>query len=375
VNVHGTDPSDLDSDDDGLSDGAELNEHGTSPVDPDCDDDGSSDGLEIFAGSDPNDPSDFPEPGTRIPMFYKGSLELHMRGTRYCYWFCVTNYLRRPLGGPLVRSGTANATLDVAGSFFSFTLPGGGLHVQTASISGTLPPVQHTTVSVQVRTHPNASFANDSGFFYPGGGPGSHYFYDYDMNAKAWSAYWRITPGTNQFGGTMRLLGAIAEARSLRVYDTGTVDFYAHAADPFSALGGRCTATTGCPSPPISQASRTVQYYTSLKNLYTTASVRSWGYAWTTGTVHIRAYDNAYLDTALTRNGYDYRTPLGQGTIQLVSPRVAYWDFANLPLDRMTGAIAILNIEIRFVPEPAAALLLAVGAGALVLLRRVSTRG
>ena len=45
----------LDSDDDGLSDGSELN-MGTDPFDPDSDGDGVLDGAEVFCGADPLDP-------------------------------------------------------------------------------------------------------------------------------------------------------------------------------------------------------------------------------------------------------------------------------------------------------------------------------
>lgn len=47
VNTYDTDPLDADSDDDGLSDGAEVNTHGTDPLDPDSDDDGLTDGAEV----------------------------------------------------------------------------------------------------------------------------------------------------------------------------------------------------------------------------------------------------------------------------------------------------------------------------------------
>lgn len=43
----GTDPNDPDSDDDGLSDGDEVDIHGTDPLDPDTDDDGLGDGAEV----------------------------------------------------------------------------------------------------------------------------------------------------------------------------------------------------------------------------------------------------------------------------------------------------------------------------------------
>jgi len=83
VNVHGTDPGDADTDDDGMPDGWEiangldplnddsggdpdsdgltnLQEHqlGTDPNDDDTDDDGLTDGVEVAVGLDPTDPLD-----------------------------------------------------------------------------------------------------------------------------------------------------------------------------------------------------------------------------------------------------------------------------------------------------------------------------
>lgn len=51
--ILGTDPSNPNSDDDGLSDGDEVNTYGTDPLDSDSDNDGLSDGKEVEAGSDP----------------------------------------------------------------------------------------------------------------------------------------------------------------------------------------------------------------------------------------------------------------------------------------------------------------------------------
>jgi Zn-dependent metalloprotease len=57
VHVHGTDPTDSDTDDDGLSDGDEVDVHGTDPLDPDTDGDELSDGEEVDVhGTDPLDP-------------------------------------------------------------------------------------------------------------------------------------------------------------------------------------------------------------------------------------------------------------------------------------------------------------------------------
>jgi hypothetical protein len=54
VNTYGTDPNDPDSDDDGLSDGDEVNTYGTDPTDPDSDSDGLPDGWEVDNGLNPN---------------------------------------------------------------------------------------------------------------------------------------------------------------------------------------------------------------------------------------------------------------------------------------------------------------------------------
>jgi len=54
VNQYGTNPTDADSDDDGLSDGAEVDTYGTDPVNADSDGDGLSDGAEVdLHGTDP----------------------------------------------------------------------------------------------------------------------------------------------------------------------------------------------------------------------------------------------------------------------------------------------------------------------------------
>ena len=52
--LRGTDADDSDSDDDGLSDGAEVFETGTSPTVADSDGDEASDGQEVDAGTNPN---------------------------------------------------------------------------------------------------------------------------------------------------------------------------------------------------------------------------------------------------------------------------------------------------------------------------------
>jgi hypothetical protein len=52
---------DTDSDGDGLSDWEEVNVYGTDPYDADTDGDGFTDGAEVLAGTDPLDPTSFPD--------------------------------------------------------------------------------------------------------------------------------------------------------------------------------------------------------------------------------------------------------------------------------------------------------------------------
>ena len=92
VNVHGTDPHDSDSDNDGLedgeetvegtmplepdtdgdtlTDGAEVNTHGTNPLNTDTDGDNFDDNVEIAANTSPTDPNEFPAVDPGAPLIY-----------------------------------------------------------------------------------------------------------------------------------------------------------------------------------------------------------------------------------------------------------------------------------------------------------------
>jgi len=54
--IHHTDPTDADSDDDGLLDGIEISKYKTDPNKYDTDGDGDSDGIEVEWGTDPLNP-------------------------------------------------------------------------------------------------------------------------------------------------------------------------------------------------------------------------------------------------------------------------------------------------------------------------------
>ena len=107
----------------------------------------------------------------------------------------------------------------------------------------------------------------------------------------------------------------------------------------------------------------------------TTAVVTAWGFPWTTGTVSITATAGPF-PKLFGRQGYDNRTSQGLGTIQLVAPQLARWNFPDRdpPWDRATGTIGILKLTF-FAPEPSRWLLLGAGLGFLMLVYRVTRRG
>jgi hypothetical protein len=113
----------------------------------------------------------------------------------------------------------------------------------------------------------------------------------------------------------------------------------------------------------------TGRFYNSARQAYITYKVLGSDTLWTTGQVGAFANTGAYF-TSEWRTGYDNRTPTGAaGNIQLVTPVLTHW--LSTTFDTHRAHIGMLTIQ---VPEPTAAVLLAVGAGALVLLRRVSRR-
>ena len=176
-----------------------------------------------------------------------------------------------------------------------------------------------------------------------------------------------ITAGTGQFGGTMRLLRSMG---AIRAHEYKQKTFVGAGLSSFKALGRQCSETA-CPVP-MGTVSTASLYYQTAMGKATTAAITAWGFPWTTGMVTITATDG-FFPTLFQRTGFDNRTPLGQGTVQLVAPQLVKWDFPgrDAPWDRHTGAIGIL--QIRFVPEPSGWMMVAAGLGLLGVLYRVRT--
>jgi probable HAF family extracellular repeat protein len=269
---------------------------------------------------------------------------------------CGTTTLQE--GAPL--TGSVSLIPGTAISPPSFTLPQSALG---ATVTGSLPqysPYQY------ISTHASNA-RNRSGFFRPGAGAGSLTFTI--PGTAGPGARVGIVRGANQFGGTMRLLGSLGAKRA-HLYRAKT--FAGTGYTSFPLLGGGCTGTV-CP-PVIGTVTTTQLQYKTGMGKATTAAITAWGFLWTTGAVTITATAGPF-PTLFRREGYDNRTPYGAGTIQLVTPQLAKWNFPDraAPWDRHAGAIGILKLTF-FVPEPSRWLLLAAGLGCLVALWRVRGR-
>ena len=166
----------------------------------------------------------------------------------------------------------------------------------------------------------------------------------------------------------MRLLRSMG---AVRAHEHQNKTYVGTGLSSFDALGGQCSGT-GCPVPAGSVATTTLLYQTAMGKA-TTAAITAWGFPWTTGMVTITATDG-FFPSLFQRTGFDNRTSMGLGTIQLVSPQLARWSFPDRdsPWDRHTGAIGILRLS---VPEPAGLLMLIAGVGFLAVLYRRHVRG
>jgi hypothetical protein len=184
---------------------------------------------------------------------------------------------------------------------------------------------------------------------------------------------WRIRAGANAFGGAMGLLGKY-----------GATGKYTDSDAPGAVLSG---VSSWAMVPPLGRLFKnTVHHYGPMGTTYwwnPYSKTAKWyspkGYSvvnavgtgtlWTTGQVGNFNKTGAYA-TSLWRTGFDNRTAGGKGVIQLVTPTLTHW--LSPGWNTHSAQTGILRIQ---VPEPGAVLLLAVGAGVLLVLHRASRRG
>lgn len=209
-----------------------------------------------------------------------------------------------------------------------------------------------------------ATLRNDAGSFFAGGGPGSFnvkYYQGKNPVAQA-----KVSAGPNRFGGVMRLLGQL----TTRVCyfrnggcSLGGADwrYDAVGAQPYTAGG----VVTG------GYIATAIEYYYHTNLMQTnTLFVSGSRFPWTTGTVSVTAKYRGPHPTVEVRKGYDNRTPLGKGTIQLVTPLLTRWLLPGFNYE--TGGVGVMRLQ--FVPEPGRLLLLVGGLATLGLLYRMRGR-
>jgi hypothetical protein len=171
-----------------------------------------------------------------------------------------------------------------------------------------------------------------------------------------------VTPGANNFGGTMRLLGttySFENYYSTWLADTNIVK-YTWLLDYHGATG----SVSGSNVIPA-YGSGTALYIAKNKHLTNITTAHATVLSWTTGTVTVTATGGP-LHTVLVRKGSDNRNATGAGDIQMVSPMLTRWVFSGATKAYYTGSIAQLNL--RVAPEPHEWMLLSAGISMLGLL-------
>jgi hypothetical protein len=259
---------------------------------------------------------------------------------------------KRQAGAPL--TGTGNASTMGTTTLRTFTLPRSAIAQSTSgSFSYYYPSIFRLTY---------ANLKNQTGSFFAGAGPGNFSLAFTSYGAKAGRVVNKAGP--NQFGGAMPLLGKLYSIRGYfsfglsvgrRTWLLYNLGRSAWTYGGFVTGGFTTTATN--------------MHYGTLTGAPYTTTVGVSAFPWTTGTVSVTA-TRGYFPTVLQRKGYDSRTSLGAGTIQMVTPMLTRWKSPGTQYEK--GAIGILRIV--FTPEPSGWLLLVAGLGVLVVLHRVTRR-
>jgi hypothetical protein len=264
-----------------------------------------------------------------------------------------TNAVRQA-GQPATGSGTLSLTATGTAPV-PFALPQSALGIAaTGSFRPRVTNKTQASAATYVFRGTSAAFVNGPGAFFAGGGPGNKVF---QYPGGAFQGGIQITAGPNRFGGAMGLLGQLGVTGDyIRSGQSGQWA-QTHSWNLAAALGGSGT----------DQA--TAMFQNTALASTETRTMMATGFGWTTGAVLATARVGAFT-TLVYRTGYDHRTAMGLGNIQLVTPMLTHWIDA-VPGDH-TAQIGILKLQ--FVPEPAAGLLLAAGAMTLTVIRRVARR-
>lgn len=239
-------------------------------------------------------------------------------------------------------------------------------------------------VGLVTRSMTSATFVNDAGSFFVGGGPAAYgTVTKTSMYSTQRSGTWRIYPGKNAFGGAMGLLGKIKTTRSGLTPYAGI--YGAHGSLPIIPAIGHPLfntiisynpgGTTYFQNPYATEFHRLRCGFGCAGNYYRVLGSAT---LWTTGRVQIRFQQSqpgpitTNPAATVSRTGYDNRTAGGLGRIQLVTPTLVHRsNFGPPPHKRHTAQIGVLTIQ---VPEPWSVALLITGLATLCGLYRLRRR-
>jgi hypothetical protein len=214
-----------------------------------------------------------------------------------------------------------------------------------------------------VYSYTYATLRNNAGTFFSMGGPGAFnikYYAGMAIDAQA-----VVKAGANQFGGVMRLLGQLTT--KVCYYRNGGCSLGGNNWR-YDAVGTSAYTSMGVVTMGYSAMYTAMYYHTNLMQ-QSTVNVHGYRFPWTTGSVTIAGNDPPHM-TIEARQGYDNRTSLGKGTIQLVTPVLTRWQ--QPAFDQFTGGIGLLRLQ--FVPEPGKWMMLVAGLSLLGILYRARGR-
>jgi hypothetical protein len=187
---------------------------------------------------------------------------------------------------------------------------------------------------------------------------------------------WIVRPGGHAFGGPMAVLGQLGTYASFMGWQPGTYRG-TMSWNMIAALGReRLPVTPMGPAPdPMNPHTNTGMFVNTVAGVTITYTAYGTGTPWTTGAVTVYAEEGSWM-TVMRRSGFDTTSVTSLGNrvrnIQLVTPALTHWREPDGTTNH-TGHIGV--IDLRIVPEPGAALLLALGAIALAGLRSARRRG
>jgi hypothetical protein len=270
-------------------------------------------------------------------------------------------------GDPLIASGAINTTGATNTNRTSlnprkFTIPEFGLFKKKEAASFEAYGVYLWEVHFASIFNAGAGGTDtgtDEGVFSKNGGDGA--FGPINVNAAKQKRSATQKAGKNQFGGTMRLLGKYGDNEGYFYNNATTTVGYFNWLFHYLGHGGQGTDGGGVVTAAF-VTSTVNSNHTRASGYATLSTVYQSLFKWTTGTVTVTAKGGTF-PTVIQRKGYDNRTAMGSGAIQLVTPMLTKWVGAGTSA---TAAIGIMKLN--FAPEPSEWLMLASGISMLGLL-------